>query len=99
MRNADAGAAKLTTASASPGNYFEASFNVEAGKAYHLWLRMKADNNSYNNDSVFVQFTNSRDSTGTTAWRIGTTSALAVSLEEGSGAGVSGWGWNDNGGR
>jgi len=96
MHNADAGAAKLTTASASPGNYFEASFDVEAGKAYHLWLRMKADNNSYSNDSVFVQFTNSRDGTGTSAWRIGTTSALTVSLEEGSGAGVSGWGWNDN---
>jgi hypothetical protein len=96
MHNPNAGAAKVTTASAAPGSYFEASFNVDAGKAYHLWLRMKADSNSYANDSVFVQFTNSQDGTRATAWRIGTTSALVVSLEEGSGAGVAGWGWNDN---
>ena len=69
---------------------------MDAGKPYHLWLRMKADNNSTTNDSVFVQFTNSRDETGASAWRIGTTSALIGYLEEGSGAGVSGWGWADN---
>jgi hypothetical protein len=96
MRNADAGAAKVAGASASPGNYFEASFNVEPDKPYHVWLRMKADNNSYANDSVFVQFTNSQDGNRAAAWRIGTTSALVVSLEEGNGAGVAGWGWNDN---
>jgi len=96
MRNADAGAAKIGSASASPGNYFEATVNVDAGKPYHVWLRMKADNNNYANDSVFVQFTNSQDGSGAAAWRIGTTSAQVVSLEEGNGAGVAGWGWNDN---
>ena len=69
---------------------------MDDGRPYHLWLRMKADNNSYANDSVFVQFTNSQDGTRAAAWQIGTTSALVVSLEEGSGAGVAGWGWNDN---
>jgi hypothetical protein len=34
---------------------------------------------------------------GTPIWRIGTTDAAAVTLEDRSGAGVSGWGWNDNG--
>ena len=57
---------------------------------------MKADSNSTANDSVFVQFTNSQTGSGTAAWRIGTTSALVGFLEEGTGAGVSGWGWNDN---
>ncbi len=31
------------------------------------------------------------------AWRIGTTSAADVNLEDCSGCGVSGWGWQDNG--
>ena len=96
LRNPDAGAAKLTTASAAPGSYFEKSFTVQAGKPYHLWIRLKADNNSYSNDSVFVQFSGSQASSGAPAWRIGSTEALAVFLEEGTGSGVLGWGWNDN---
>jgi hypothetical protein len=96
LRNPDAGAAKRTTASAAPTSYFDKSFTVVAGKPYHLWVRLKADNNSYANDSVFVQFGRSQTSGGTPAWRIGSTDALPVSLEEGSGAGVLGWGWNDN---
>ena len=32
MRNPNAGAAKLETAKAAPGSYFEATFNVDAGK-------------------------------------------------------------------
>jgi hypothetical protein len=96
MRNPNAGAPKLESAKAAPGSYFEATFNVAAGKPYHLWLRMKADSNSTANDSVFVQFTNSQTGSGTAAWRIGTTSALVGFLEEGTGVGVSGWGWNDN---
>jgi phosphatidylserine/phosphatidylglycerophosphate/cardiolipin synthase-like enzyme len=96
LRNPDAGAAKLTTASAAPASYFEKTFNADAGKPYHIWVRMKADNNAYTNDSVFVQFSGSQTGSGTAAWRIGTTDALSVSLEEGNGAGVQGWGWNDN---
>ena len=61
MRNPDAGAAKLDDCERITRKLLRGHFNVEAGKAYHLWLRMKADNNSTANDSVFVQFTNSRD--------------------------------------
>ncbi len=96
MRNPNAGAAKLETAKSAPGSYFEATFNVDAGKPYHLWLRMKADGNSTANDSVFVQFTNSQNGSGTAAWRIGTTSAMIGYLQEGTSGGISGWGWNDN---
>jgi hypothetical protein len=96
LRNPDAGAPKVTSARSTPASYFEDTFEADAGKAYHLWLRMQADNDRYTNDSVFVQFSGSETSTGRPAWRIGTTDALAVSLEDDNGAGVRGWGWNDN---
>ena len=97
MRHPDAGAAKITTASTNPANYFEVTFNAEAGRGYRLWLRGKADGNSWANDSVFVQFNKSVTSSGAATWRIGTTSAAEVNLEACSGCGVSGWGWQDNG--
>ena len=43
MRQPDAGAAKLTTALASPANYFELTFSAQAGVPYHLSLYGKAD--------------------------------------------------------
>ena len=41
--NRDAGAAKLAAPLASPANYFDLTFQADAGVAYHLWLRGKAD--------------------------------------------------------
>jgi hypothetical protein len=46
---------------------------------------------------VFVQFSDASDSAGHAVYRMGTTSGLAVNLEECSGCGVSGWGWEDDG--
>jgi hypothetical protein len=46
---------------------------------------------------MFVQFSGAVDSKGLAVNRIGTTNASAIVLEEGQGAGVSGWGWNDEG--
>ena len=97
LRHADAGAGKLTTALASPANYFELTFNASAGVGYRLWLLGKADNNYWANDSVFVQFSGSVTSSGSAAYRIGTTSATEINLEECSGCGLSGWAWQDNG--
>ena len=98
IRNPNEGAPKITTAIANnSASYFEMQFYVETGVGYHLWIRGKADGNHWANDSVFVQFTNSVTSSGTTAWRIGTTSAAEVNLEDCNGCGVSGWGWQDNG--
>ena len=96
IANPDLGAAKLTTALASPANYFEITFQAQAGVAYHLWLRGKADKNNWANDSVFVQFSDSVDAAGAAVTRVGTTSAETVSIENGVNAGLSGWGWNDN---
>ena len=97
MHHPDAGAAKITAAAAAPANYFEVTFNAVAGKPYRIWIRGKADNNYWANDSVFLQFSGSTTSGGTATWRIGTTSAAEVNLEECSGCGVANWGWQDNG--
>jgi len=94
--NPDKGAAKLTTALANPANYFEITFQAEAGVAYHLWMRGKADANAWANDSVYVQYSGSVDATGTAMYRIGSTSARTLSIEQGTNAGLSGWGWSDD---
>jgi hypothetical protein len=92
----DASAPKITAPSATPRDYFEVTFQAEAGRAYRLWLRGLAQANSYNNDSVYVQFSGSVDANGTPIYRIGTTSGTAAILEDCPGGGVSGWGWQDN---
>ncbi len=96
MANPDAGAAKLTVPLAAPANYFEITFQADAGVAYHLWMRGKAAQNYWGNDSAYLQFSGSVTSTGAATTRIGSTSAETVSIENGVNAGLSGWGWNDN---
>jgi hypothetical protein len=93
----NAGAAKVGTASSSPANYFEVSFDAQAGTPYHLWIRARAEGNHWANDSVFVQFSGSVSSSGSAIYRIGSSSAAVVNLEDCGGCGVSGWGWQDNG--
>jgi endonuclease/exonuclease/phosphatase family metal-dependent hydrolase len=98
MRHPDAGASKLSTALASPANYFEMTFNATKGVGYRLWLYGKADKAYWGNDSVFVQFSGSVTSSGSATWRIGTTSATEVNLEECSGCGLkNAYTWQDNG--
>lgn len=97
LHQPDLGAAKITTALASPSNYFEVSFPAVAGTAYRLWMRGRADGDSWANDSVFVQFSGSTTASGSAIYRTGTTSALEVNLEECSGCGIQGWGWQDDG--
>jgi phosphatidylserine/phosphatidylglycerophosphate/cardiolipin synthase-like enzyme/regulation of enolase protein 1 (concanavalin A-like superfamily) len=95
--NPNAGVAKVATALASPPSYAEFTFTPVAGVAYRLWMRGRAENDVYNNDSVFVQFSNAVTSSGSPTFRMGTTSATEYNLEDCSGCGVSGWGWQDNG--
>ena len=94
--NANKGASKMAV-SAAPANYAEFTFYAEAGRAYHFWMRGKADSNSWPNDSIYMQFSGTVDAAGTPAYRIGTTAAAWYSLEEEANLGVSGWGWQDNG--
>ena len=96
IRNPDLGAAKLMTPLANPTDYFEVSFPAQAGTPYRLWIRSRAENNFWGNDSVFIQFSDSLTN-GSAAYRIGTTSAAEMNLEDCSGCGEQGWGWQDNG--
>jgi hypothetical protein len=95
--NPNAGVAKLTAALAAPANYFELTFNAEAGTAYRLWMRGRAENDAWANDSVYVQFSGSVTAAGAPVNRIGTTGATWVSIEDGANCGLAGWGWQDNG--
>ena len=97
MANPNRGAAKLSTPLANPKNYFEMTFPAYSGQSYHLWVRGKSANNSFSNDSVYVQFSDSVNSAGSGVDRIGTSSAAAVVLQRCSGAAEQGWGWSDNG--
>jgi hypothetical protein len=96
VANQDAGAPKLAAPLASPQNYFELTFTAEAGVGYHLWMRGKAARNLWSNDSVYVQFSGSIDGNGLPFNRIGSTVGASVSIEEGTGAGLSEWGWADD---
>ncbi len=61
IRNPNLDAAKIDTPSATPANYFEMTFFANAGVGYHLWIRGKADGNTWPNDSACVQFDNRHD--------------------------------------
>jgi hypothetical protein len=93
----NAGAPKLAEPLPNPVNYFDISFLADPSQDYKLWIRLKAEDDNWANDSVFVQFTGAQDAAGNPVYQIGTTSALAVNLEECSNCGVSGWGWEDDG--
>jgi phosphatidylinositol-3-phosphatase len=97
ISNPDANAPKRSTALASPSDYFDMAFTATAGVDYRLWLRGKAQADFWGNDSVFIQFSDSVNSSGTPVFRIGTTAATEMNLEDCSGCGVQGWGWQDNG--
>jgi phosphatidylserine/phosphatidylglycerophosphate/cardiolipin synthase-like enzyme len=97
MSSPDFGAPKISAPSSNPANYFEMSFEAQAGTPYRLWIRARAQNDFYGNDSVWVQFSDSQTSSGTPVYRIGSTSGTEINLEDCSGCGLSGWGWQDNG--
>jgi len=91
----NANAAKLAAPLASPTNYIDVGFPADPTQEYKIWIRLKAQNNSAYNDSVFVQFDGAVDGAGAPVYRIGTTDGLAVNLEECNGCGLSAWGWRD----
>ncbi len=92
------GQAKIAPALAAPKNYWETTFNATAGVPYHLWVRIKAQDDSLGNDSIHVQFSDAVDASGSPTMRIGTSSSAELVLQAGTGdASVAGWGWSDNG--
>src|SRR5215208_2908879 len=97
LHHPDSGAGKLTSALSSPANYFDVSFNANAGTAYRLWVRGRGDGDYWGNDSVIVQFSGSLNPSGGADYRMGTTSAVEINLEDCSGCGIQAWGWQDDG--
>jgi hypothetical protein len=97
LRNADRGVAKITAPAASPASYVDVPFSAERGVPYQIWLRMRAENDAYGNDSIYIQVTNAVDASGQPVARIGTPQGSAVVLQDYDRAPISGWGWNDNG--
>jgi hypothetical protein len=95
--NRDLATPKLTAPLASPASYFELTFTAEANRGYRLWIRGRADLNAWTNDSVYAQFSGAVTGTGAPVYQIGTTSATWVGIEDCSGCGLQGWGWQDNG--
>ena len=93
----NAGAPKVDTPAANPSNYAEVYFIPDPTQTYKLWVRLKADDDYWGNDSVWLQFSGAVGAGGQPAYAIGSTSALPVNLEECSGCGLSGWGWEDDG--
>jgi hypothetical protein len=78
-------------------DYFEMTFDAEAGRGYRLWVRGKAEGNQPANDAVWVQFSGTVDGSGAPIYRTGSSSAATISLEDCSRCGLDGWGWQDTG--
>src|SRR4030095_7112048 len=62
-----------------------------------IWIVGKGYNNNGYNDAVYAQFSGSVTSSGAPVYRIGTTSGTTLNIEDCSGCGLNGWGWQDNG--
>jgi hypothetical protein len=79
----------------SPANYVDVVYDAEAGTPYTLWLRLSARNDSFLNDSVWIQFSDARVN-GNRVFPIGTTSGLLVDLAPDDAADTAnGWGWRN----
>ena len=86
MSSADRGGAWTGSPQAAPADYFDFTFVAPADTNYHIWIRLRAAANSKYNDSLFAQFSDSRDSTGAAVFGLGSTSGLTVNLAtDGSG--------------
>jgi hypothetical protein len=97
LTSADNGVAALDAPQANPANYFDATFQAQAGTRYRVWLRIHALADSKFNDSVFVQFSDSVDAGGAATYRTGTPGGYTVNLWTCSTCQSFGWGWQRNG--
>src|SRR5687767_3652993 len=93
----DAVRPRVSTPLSNPADYFELTFHAYGDTPYRLWVRGRADGNLTGSDSAHVQFSDSVNASGGSAWRIGSTSAATIILEPCNGCGIAGWGWEDNG--
>jgi hypothetical protein len=93
VSTSDTGIANTAGPVASPAQYVDITFNANAGVAYTLWIRVRAQANSKLNDSFFVQFSDALAS-GSPIYPLNSTQGLAVNLATDSTASsLSNWGW------
>ena len=95
VTSTDAGWSMTSAAPAEPVDFFEAAFDAPAGVAYQVWFRMRAVGDLPANDSIWVQYSDAVTPAGAPLYRLGTASAMGIALEDCSGCGVGGWGWQD----
>lgn len=62
---------KYNTPSIEPKDYFETEFYAKGRVNYHVWVRMKAQEDLYSNDSIYVQFSDSIGELGNPVYRTG----------------------------
>jgi hypothetical protein len=95
LQNPDKVAPPPAAPYASPASYVETTISAPAGVVYHVWMRMRSSANSPSNDSVWVQFSETLNAAGLPLYRVGTSDALQVTLQNCLTCGLSGWGWQD----
>jgi PLD-like domain len=92
---ADAGFAQTSNPLAAPTDFFDVTFNANAGTPYTIWLRLQALANQKTNDSVWVQFSDATVG-GSIVYPINTTSGLLVNLAtDGTASSLNRWGWQN----
>jgi hypothetical protein len=88
---------KEQSLAAAQGDYFEMTFEADSGRPYRLWVRGQALRDSDRNDGVYVQFSDAVTNVGAPVYRIGSSAATIVTLEDCRSCNLDGWGWQDNG--
>lgn len=91
----DLGGATVSAPLAPPADYFDVTFQAQAGVRYRLWMRIDAAADSKWNDSFYVQFSGAVNSAGTPIYRVGTTQGLNVNQATCSTCVPAGWGWQN----
>jgi len=91
----DAGWASTDAPLAAPIHYIDVPFNPTPDTPYTLWLRVRAQDNSKWNDSLWVQFSDAR-ANGLPIYPLNSASALLVNLAtDATAASLNGWGWQN----
>lgn len=96
LQSADLSAGSRPAPLAAPADFFEVTFQADANTRYRLWLRLRAQDDSKYNDSVYVQFSDSLNAGGEPVYRTGTTAGLTVKLATCATCPPQGWGWTND---
>jgi endonuclease/exonuclease/phosphatase family metal-dependent hydrolase len=95
MQSVDRGWSATDQPLANPNDYFEVTFSAPSYTKYHVWLRLRATDESKWNDSVWVQFSDALDRGGNTVYPIGSGQALLANLTTCGDCPPARWGWQD----